>query len=78
MHEILEKHVETRIDTHQLYVDFKSELGSTKGSCLYTNLSEFGSTLNYVALTLSNTQKPRQVREDLLRAVRYQTRLQTK
>ncbi|XP_049306103.1 LINE-1 retrotransposable element ORF2 protein isoform X2 [Bactrocera dorsalis] len=48
-----------RIDTHHLFVDFKAAFDSTKRSCLYAAMSEFGIPAKLIRLrklTLSNTK----------------------
>ncbi|XP_054084799.1 uncharacterized protein LOC128921370 [Zeugodacus cucurbitae] len=68
MRQILEKTREKRIDTHHLYVDFKAAFDSTKRSCLYAAMSQFGipaKLIRLCKLTLSNTKSSGMIGKDL-------------
>ncbi|XP_049318579.1 LINE-1 retrotransposable element ORF2 protein isoform X1 [Bactrocera dorsalis] len=68
MRQILEKTRERRIDTHHLFVDFKAAFDSTKRSCLYAAMSEFGTPAKLIRLcklTLSNTKSSVRIGKDL-------------
>ncbi|XP_049306066.1 LINE-1 retrotransposable element ORF2 protein isoform X2 [Bactrocera dorsalis] len=68
MRQILEKTRERRIDTHHLFVDFKTAFDSTKRSCLYAAMSEFGipaKLIRLCKLALSNTKSSVRVGKDL-------------
>ncbi|XP_054086050.1 putative uncharacterized transposon-derived protein F52C9.6 isoform X2 [Zeugodacus cucurbitae] len=68
MRQILEKTRERRIDTHHLFIDFKAAFDSTKRSCLYAAMSEFGipaKLIRLCKLTLSNTKSSVRIGKDL-------------
>uniref|UniRef100_UPI001C05979E reverse transcriptase domain-containing protein n=1 Tax=Vibrio anguillarum TaxID=55601 RepID=UPI001C05979E len=59
---------EKRIDTHHLFIDFKAAFDSTKRSCLYAAMSEFGipaKLIRLCKLTLSNTKSSVRIGKDL-------------
>ncbi|XP_054089770.1 LINE-1 retrotransposable element ORF2 protein isoform X1 [Zeugodacus cucurbitae] len=67
MRQILEKTREKRIDTHHLFIDFKAAFDSTKRSCLYAAMSEFGipaKLIRLCKLTLSNTKSSVMIGKD--------------
>ncbi|XP_049301820.1 LINE-1 retrotransposable element ORF2 protein isoform X6 [Bactrocera dorsalis] len=68
MRQILEKTREGRIDTHHIFVDFKAAFDSTKRSCLYAAMSEFGipaKLIRLCKLTLSNTKSSVRIGKNL-------------
>lgn len=55
IHQILEKTLNTQIDTHQLFIDFKADFNSADRSCRFETMSIFSIPTKLILLCISKT-----------------------